>query len=213
MLYKWHGACLIKDKKEDSFHLISRLTRRGNMKKFLLFLCAVMLVLGMATSSSATSIYYEATGVSGSATITYGTFTNGDPDNPPAFSFWATAGSVDENLASFVPDEYSIGFTLDGFWADINEDGTPDFFLPDFSFTSGPYTIPALPPLSGTYGQLTWNFAPYSGGSASYDFGTTGITNSDVNIVLAALDSTYSGDHEANGFRMQTSAGIHCELS
>jgi len=115
-------------------------------------------------------------------------------NDPATFSFTGISGSIDENLSLFTSGEYTISFNLDGFWMDFNGDDISDFDLPDTSFTTGPYLIPALPPFSGTAGALTWSVNPYSGGSVSYDFGDTGyVTNFDVNALLAGLDQQYSG--------------------
>ncbi len=140
----------------------------------------------------ATSIYYEATNVVGIGEVTYGL---GPSVNDPAtVSFTGVSGSIDENISHFTPGEYTISFVLDGFWMDFDGDNISDFSLADISFTTGSYLMPALPPLSGTAGALTWSVDPYSGGSASYDFGNTGpITNADVNGLLAGLDQQYSG--------------------
>ncbi|HHH47812.1 MAG TPA: PEP-CTERM sorting domain-containing protein [Gammaproteobacteria bacterium] len=171
--------------------LICDVERDGEMKKIITTTaCAALLCLG--GPAMATSIYYEATDVVGTAEITYGL--GPDVNAPPVFSFAATSGSVDENLGLFVPGEYTISFTLDGFWADFNGDTVSDFDLPDTSFTSDPYLIPALPPFNGTAGALTWSVDPYSGGTVSYDFGDVGpITNFDVNEMLAEVDLLYSG--------------------
>lgn len=148
--------------------------------------------LWFTSSAMATTIYYEATNVSGVGTITYGMGANAM--DAPEFTFVGSAGNVDENLSLFSPGEYALSFSLVGFWADFNEDGNVDFQFSDIglsnniSFTTGPYTIPALPPLSGTYGQLSWDFNPYSSLSLSYDFGTMGFTNADANSMLAFLD-------------------------
>ncbi len=140
----------------------------------------------------ATSIYYEASNVVGVAEVNYGV--GSAIYDAPEFNFVGVSGTVDENLSLLTPGEYTISFTLDGFWADFDSDGISDFDLPDTSFTSGSYLIPALPPFSGTAGALTWSVNPYSGGSVSYDFGNTGsITNFDVNVLLAGLDQQYSG--------------------
>ena len=163
------------------------------MKKFLTFLCAMVLVVGLVASASATPIYYQATNVVGVGTITYG-YTPATINDAPVFTFTGISGDVDENLSSFTPGEYTIDFTLTGFWADYDENGSADFTLPNIDFTSGPYNILSAPTPSGTYGQLSWNVDIYSGGWISYDFGTTGsYTNAGVNNDLGMVDFIYSG--------------------
>ncbi len=152
--------------------------------------CAAFLCFG--GSAMAAPIYYEATNVTGIGEVDYAVGLG--VNNPATFSFTGTSGSIDENLSLFVPGEYTISFSLDGFWMDFNGDTISDFDLPDTSFTTDAYLIPALPPFSGTAGALTWSVNPYSGGSVSYDFGNTGsITNFEVNVLLAGLDQQYSG--------------------
>lgn len=159
------------------------------MKKFLMIMvCATFLCV--ATTAMAASIYYQSTDVSGAATITYD---NDDGTDPPKFSFVATSGTVDENLSSFTAGNYTVNLTLNGFWIDINEDSSHHFNIPDTTFSDAPYYIPSLPSYSGSYGQLTWDIDPYSGGSISYDFGTTGpYTNAEANAYLAQIDSFLS---------------------
>ncbi len=152
--------------------------------------CAVLFCFG--GPAMATAIYYQASNVEGVGEIVYGL--GSDINNPVSASFTASSGTVDENLASFMPGEYTISFTLNGFWVDFNGDAVADFDLPDTSFTTGPYQITALPPFSGAAGGLTWSVDPYSGGSVSYDFGDVGpLTNFDVNTGLAELDYLSSG--------------------
>ncbi len=169
--------------------------------KCLLILVAVCLVFGVAGNAGATSFYYQATDVSGQGEISgyaqkVGIFWV-PTDTAPVFSFTGISGSVDTNLGSFVGGEYTINFSLDGFWVDIDEDGNNDISLPDLEFTDilgGPVTIPVLPPLNGTYGNLTWDIDPFSGGWVSYDFGDSGLfTNIGVNTDLLALDFLYGG--------------------
>jgi hypothetical protein len=161
------------------------------------------LILGVSmvsTSVLAAPIFYQADNVTGTGSIAYGTGLS--INDAPIFSFIGTSGTVTENLASYTPGDYTVSFYLDGLWVDANEDGTIDFaqadYGPDpFSFTSGPVSLPALS-LVGSAGQLSWAFDPYSGGSLSYDFGTTGAyTNFGVNALLASVDFGYS--HAANG--------------
>ena len=162
------------------------------MKKFLMIMvCATFLCV--ATTAMAASIYYQSTDVNGPATITYD---NDDGTDPPKFSFVATSGTVDENLSSFTAGNYRVSLTLNGFWIDIidiNGDVSRHFNIPDTTLSDGPYYIPSLPSHSGSYGQLTWDIDPYSGGSISYDFGTTGpYTNAEANAYLAQIDSFLS---------------------
>ena len=158
------------------------------------------LILGasmVSTSALATPIYYQADNVTGTGTITYGI--GASINDAPVFSFVGDSGTVTENLASYTPGDYTVSFYLDGLWVDANEDGTIDFaqadYGPDpFLFSSGPVSLPALS-LTGTAGQMSWAFDPYSGGSVSYDFGSTGtFTNMGVNLALASVDFDYSGD-------------------
>ncbi len=158
------------------------------MKKLTAIFCVASLCF--ASTAMAAPIVYQATGVEGTGTVNYGT--GSTMMDSPEFTFIATTGVVTENLASFTPGEYTISFTLDGFWADFNQDGSSDFSLPSYSFSTGPLTIPSVS-LIGTYGALNWSFDPYSGGSVSYDFGTTGFTNASANGMLATYDFLYSG--------------------
>ena len=182
------------------------------MKKFLLFLCAVSLVLGLVVSASATPIYFEADNVSGTGKIYYGITTGtsipiSDPllpdtlytDDAPIFSFVASSGAVDKNLSTFVPGEYTISFEITNLEVDANKDGNWYHVVDDYSFTTGPITIPSLPPLTGTYGALSWNADTVNNTLwVSYDFGTSGsFTNAGINTLLASIDSSYSG--AANG--------------
>ncbi len=171
------------------------------MKKLLTLLCAVTLVLGLAITSSATPIFYEADNVSGVGTITYGwdTTTSQPTDVPPEFQFEGSTGNYYGDLTSFLPGEYTIDVTLTGFWVT-----SPNFtLLPYVNFTSGAYTFSSPPPLSGAIGQLSWIVTPATTttpltGWISYDFGTTGaFTNAGVNAQLAAIDLAYS--NAANG--------------
>ncbi len=172
--------------------------------KNLLLKSAVLAVAGigmLCTSALASPVYYEATDVTGRATIDYGLLTNGTINNPPVFSFEAFSGDQDFDVSSFNPgEEYTISLTLNGFAADINEDGTNDFTFPDINFTTGPINVPGLPGGAGTYGQLSWNldWTGTHSGWVSYDFGTTGtLTNASVNGILALADINYGGG--ANG--------------
>jgi len=163
----------------------------GLMKKIITTAaCAALLCFG--SSAMAAPIYYEATNVEGVGEIHYGV--GWGINNPATLSFTGTSGTINENLGSFTPGEYTVSFELDGFWMDFNSDGFSDFDLPDVSLTSSPYLIPMLPSLSGTMGALTWVVDPYSGGSVSYDFGSTGtFTNLGVNFFLAQMDFQTSG--------------------
>ena len=185
------------------------------MKKFLLFLCAVSLVLGLVVSASATPIYFEADNVLGTGTIRYGIGAN--INNPPEFTFELSSGTINQNLSLFTPGEYYINSTLTGFKVDANEDGDyaslndiyqivtgvdPTILGMDFdniNFSTGPITIPSLPPPSGSYGALSWNADTVNNTLwVSYDFGTSGsFTNAGINTLLASIDSSYSG--AANG--------------
>ena len=175
------------------------------MKKFLLFLCAVSLVLGLVVSASATPIYFEADNVLGTGTITYGIGTN--INNPPEFTFKLSSSTdpninqISQNLSSFTPGEYTISLTLTGFWADYDENDMPDFTLPNVNnFTIGPIYIPDVP-LTGTYGALSWNVNPNSDFWVSYNFDVNPGPNSNksVNESLAKFDLLYSTDRLANG--------------
>jgi len=105
------------------------------MKKFLMILCAVTLVLGMATRSSATPIYYQAANVLGTGTITYGI--GSGISNPPEFEFVGSQGVVTSDFSSFTSGEYTIAFSLIGLEVDANEDG--DWFdLGDYSYILDP---------------------------------------------------------------------------
>ncbi len=157
--------------------------------------CAVLLCFG-SSAMAAPIYYYEATDVEAVGVVNYGL--GSSINNPATLSFTGTSGTINENLSFFTPGEYTVSFELEGFWVDFNNDNNSDFNLPDVSFTSSPYLISMLPPLSGTVGALTWAVDPYSGGTASYDFGNTGaFTNFDVNALLAQLDLQISGG--ANG--------------
>ncbi len=164
---------------------------------------ALMLSGALFTGSAlAAPIYYEATNVVGTGTIEYG-YTPGTINDAPVFSFVGTSGTVSENLASYIPGDYTVSFYLDGLWVDANpNDGIINFSqaafgLNPFSFTSGSVMLPALS-LVDSIGPLSWNFVPNSGIEVSYDFGMTGaFTNMNVNQVLASADFIYSG--EING--------------
>ncbi len=162
------------------------------MKKIITTIaCAVLLCFG-SSAMAAPTYYYEATNVEAVGVINYGL--GPSINNPATFSFTGTSGTINENLSLFTSGEYTVSFELDGFWVDFDNDNISDFDLPDVSFTSSPYLIPMLPPLSGTVGALTWAVDPYSGGTASYDFGNTGtFTNFGVNAFLAQLDFQVSG--------------------
>lgn len=96
------------------------------MKKIIITtVCAAC--LSFASSAMATSIFYEATDVTGVGSVTYGTSLN--PNDAPVFSFTATSGDVDYDFSAFSPGEYTLSVTLDGFWADFNEDTIVDFTI------------------------------------------------------------------------------------
>lgn len=166
------------------------------MKKLLTFLCAAMLVLGLAITSSAAPIFYQAANVYGTGTINYGI--GSDINTAPKFSFVGSEGNVTSDFSSFTPGgEYIIDFSLTGLAVDANEDGGW-YDLGSYSFTSAPITISSLPPATGNYGQLSWNVNLNSDFLVSYDFGATGsFTNAGVNAYLAGIDLGYSG--AANG--------------
>lgn len=173
------------------------------MKKLLTILfCSVFLCI--AASAWATPIYYEADRVSGTGEINYD-INPFDGWQAPEFLFTGLSGTVDTNYADFVPGNYTVDVTLTNFWIDVNEDQSADWSLPSVSVSMGPIDIPALS-LSGSFGALSWNFNPYSSLWLSYDFGKTGFTNQDANLLLAWVDSRYSGDHQANG-EMDASMG------
>ena len=164
------------------------------MKKSLItMICGVFLCT--ASSAMATSVYYEATNVEGVAEINYGTSLG--INDAPIFSFSALSGDTPQyDFSSFQPGEYTLSFSLDGFWADVNKKNI--FTLPDYSYTSNSFVLSSLPHLSGTSGQLSWDIDLNCGGSVSYDFGTSGAyTNASVNGMLALYDNHFSGD--ANG--------------
>lgn len=145
---------------------------------------------------NATSIFYEATDVTGVGSVAYGTGAN--INNAPVFTFTGNTGVVDYDFSAFSPGEYTLSVTLDGFWADFNEDSIVDYTLPGGTLTSNPFTLTALPPSAGSVGQLSWDVDLNAGGWVSYDFGTTGTyTNFGVNSSLGWLDYAYSG--AANG--------------
>ncbi len=169
------------------------------MKKYL---TASLLSVSLITGSAlAAPIYIESTGVEGLATLTYD---NSWPMNDaPEFTFDVTAGSLSHNLGAYTPGDYTIDFTLEGFWVDYDEDGTADFTLAPVSVTGlGPASLGPLPPLSGTAGALSWNVdVPGSSVWLSYDFDSVYdrslFSNFDVNGSLASVDMGFSGS--ANG--------------
>jgi hypothetical protein len=139
-----------------------------------------------ATPVMATPFYYEASDVIGAGTVTYGV-------GAPAFDFLVDSGSVDTNMGGFVAGHYTVNVTLANFWVDANEDGKNDFTWPGLSLSLGTYDIPETP-LSWSYGALDWSFDLYNSAHLSYDFGDTGLTNTQVNQSLAFVDYSYSGD-------------------
>jgi len=151
----------------------------------------------------ANPIFFEADNVTGQAQIQYDLA----GITAPVFSFTATGGDpLQYDTDSFnAGDQYTVTVTLEGFAADINEDGNYDYNLGPQIYTSAPYAIPALPigPNSqGTYGPFTWNLDwVQKNGTVSYDFdlipGPT--TNQGVNVQLAGLDQLYSASHTADG--------------
>jgi hypothetical protein len=147
----------------------------------------------LASSVWASPIYYEATAVTGTGTVTYGM--GSAINDAPIFDFAGTYGTVDNQLFNFTPGEYTISFTLNGFWADFNNDSAPDFALPDTTLTTGPLTLPALPSPSGNYGQLSWDIDLNNGGWVSYDFGNVG--NMGINSLLAFIDPDSNGSMDA----------------
>lgn len=158
------------------------------MRNFVTVLLTTALFL-CATTAMATSFYYEASNVTGLATLTYDT----DGVFAPEFTFAGDVGTVSTDLYYFVPGSYTVSVTLNGFWADYNNDGAVDYNLPDVSGTVGPLTIP-LVPLAGTYGSLSWDVDLSSGFWLSYDFGDTGdYTNLNVSQYLAGIDYLVSG--------------------
>jgi len=93
---------------------------------------------------------------------------------------------------SITPGMYNVSFVIDNFQVDANEDGDWYTITDNFYINLGPIYIPQLPPLTGTYGQFSWNVDTSQNTIwASYDFGSTGVTNEDVNNQLALIDYRY----------------------
>jgi len=159
--------------------------------------------LAMAASNAlANPIFFEADNVTGRAEITYGM--GNTINDAPVLFFQGIDGYLTSDITSFVAGgDYTVTVTLEGFAADINENGNYDYNLGYQTYTSATYAIPALPigPNSqGTYGPFTWNLDwVQKNGTVSYDFdlipGPT--TNQGVNGQLAGLDNLYGGG--ANG--------------
>ncbi len=187
------------------------------MKK--VFVCLCVMVLGIFAVSNASAYYFQADyapDAYGVGTIYYGTQSgttgpNGNTitsDDAPEFTFDWGQILFDQDMyqlvngnwvpVSITPGMYNVSFVIDNFQVDANEDGNWYTITDHFSIDLGPIYIPQLPPLTGTYGQFSWNVDTNANSIwASYDFGSTGVTNEDVNNQLAGIDLQYNG--EANG--------------
>ncbi len=174
--------------------------KRSLMKK-LLFTGATLAICLSSTIAFSSSYHFQADNVSGIATVSgyanaAGTIIN---TTPPTWSYNASSGTVDQNLGSFTPGVYTIDFTLDGFWVDFDNDHVHDFttIIPaSITFNNvGPFNIPGIPPLTGSYGPLSWSIASnFGSGTFVYDFGSTGsFTNAGVNAALLGIDHNLGG--------------------
>ena len=181
------------------------------MKK--VFVCLCVMVLGIFAVSNASAYYFEADyapGAYGVGTIYYGTQSGTAGPNgtiglndAPEFTFdWGQATfyqdmyTINQNgdwvPVSITPGMYNVSFVIDNFQVDANEDGDWYTITDNFYINLGPIYIPQLPPLTGTYGQFSWNVDTSQNTIwASYDFGSTGVTNEDVNNQLALIDYRY----------------------
>ena len=189
------------------------------MKKF--FVCLCVMVLGVFAVSNASAYHFQANYASdayGVGTIYYGTQSgttgpNGNTiglNDAPEFTFnWGNNIFFDQDMytidqngnwvpVSITPGMYNVSFSIENFEVDANEDDNWYTITDHFSIDLGPIYIPQLPLLQGTYGQFSWNVDTNANTIwASYDFGSTGVTNADVNQRLAGIDFDYS--KEVNG--------------
>jgi len=166
--------------------------------------------VGLLAGSGWANPYIELTNASATGVIHYNT-------TDSSLALTSITGTLDNQLASFTPGDYTISLSVTGLMVDANEDnnysnftdmlqaaGVPntgsyggvdfsiDYGAHSITASSGPYTLPALPPMTGTYGDFSWNInIP---GQAI----TLGLTNnSAIAGMLAGIDLLYSG--QANG--------------
>jgi len=169
--------------------------------------------VGLLAVSGWANPYIKLTNASANGVINYNTTT--DTSN---LYLTNITGTLDNQLASFTPGDYTISLSVTGLMVDANEDGNYSSFTQLISqnpsiptsgtygsvawnidttndvitASSAPYTLPALPPMIGAYGDFSWNIdIP---GQAI----TLGLTNNHtIAQLLAGVDFQYSG--QANG--------------
>ncbi len=166
------------------------------MKRYFVFLVVTFMALGVTISAHATP-YFQITDANGTGTINYD---NTFPlEDPPEFTFSLNEGTSEYDFSGFTPGQYTINFLITNLEIDANEDGNWFTVTPYYQFISPTFYLSALPPLSGQYGQLSWDINTTNQKVwLSYDFGNTGtFTNQYVNSMLALLDYQYSG--QSNG--------------